>query len=75
MAGSHSHWLYLAALSSKLVRSSSQILTYSKAHVFPGYFNAYGVAAHNTSADVFIHLGDYVRISEPRLVLGLCTEW
>ncbi|THH31130.1 hypothetical protein EUX98_g3043 [Antrodiella citrinella] len=25
-----------------------------------GYFNAYGVAAHNTSADVFIHLGDYV---------------
>lgn len=26
----------------------------------PGYFNAYGVAAHNTSADVFVHLGDYV---------------
>ncbi|THH20670.1 hypothetical protein EW146_g707 [Bondarzewia mesenterica] len=25
----------------------------------PGYFNAYGFAAHNTSADVFIHLGDY----------------
>ncbi|KAF9264820.1 hypothetical protein L218DRAFT_1076269 [Marasmius fiardii PR-910] len=25
-----------------------------------GYFNAYGVAAHNTSADVFIHLGDYI---------------
>ncbi|KAI8968680.1 PhoD-like phosphatase-domain-containing protein [Trametes punicea] len=24
-----------------------------------GYFNAYGVAAHNTSADIFIHLGDY----------------
>ncbi|KAI0332126.1 hypothetical protein GY45DRAFT_1247315 [Cubamyces sp. BRFM 1775] len=27
-----------------------------------GYFNAYGVAAHNTSADIFVHLGDYVRI-------------
>ncbi|KAF7796682.1 hypothetical protein EIP86_007865 [Pleurotus ostreatoroseus] len=25
-----------------------------------GYFNAYGVAAHNTSADVFVHLGDYI---------------
>lgn len=28
--------------------------------LLPGYFNAYGVAAHNTSADVFVHLGDYV---------------
>ncbi|KAF9500934.1 hypothetical protein BDN71DRAFT_1380970 [Pleurotus eryngii] len=26
-----------------------------------GFFNAYGVAAHNTTADLFIHLGDYVR--------------
>ena len=26
-----------------------------------GYFNAYGVAAHNTSAEIFVHLGDYVR--------------
>lgn len=25
-----------------------------------GYFNAYGVAAHNTSTDIFVHLGDYV---------------
>ncbi|KAK7043608.1 hypothetical protein VNI00_008219 [Paramarasmius palmivorus] len=25
-----------------------------------GYFNAYGVAARNTSADIYIHLGDYV---------------
>ncbi|KAH0581477.1 hypothetical protein H2248_012557 [Termitomyces sp. 'cryptogamus'] len=25
-----------------------------------GWFNAYGVAAQNTSADVFIHLGDYM---------------
>ncbi|KAF8868870.1 PhoD-like phosphatase-domain-containing protein [Infundibulicybe gibba] len=25
-----------------------------------GWFNAYGVAAHNTTADVFIHLGDYM---------------
>ncbi|KAG6919791.1 hypothetical protein DXG01_000291 [Tephrocybe rancida] len=25
-----------------------------------GWFNAYGVAAHNTSADVFVHLGDYI---------------
>ncbi|KAI0686730.1 PhoD-like phosphatase-domain-containing protein [Cytidiella melzeri] len=24
-----------------------------------GYFNAYGVATHNTSADFFLHLGDY----------------
>ncbi|KAI9466285.1 PhoD-like phosphatase-domain-containing protein, partial [Lactarius psammicola] len=23
------------------------------------YFNAYGFAAHNTSADIFVHLGDY----------------
>ena len=29
--------------------------------MFIGWFNAYGVAAHNTSADVFVHLGDYVR--------------
>ncbi|KAJ6630716.1 PhoD-like phosphatase-domain-containing protein [Mycena sp. CBHHK59/15] len=25
-----------------------------------GWFNAYGVAAHNTSAEIFIHLGDYI---------------
>ncbi|PPR03538.1 hypothetical protein CVT24_007024 [Panaeolus cyanescens] len=25
-----------------------------------GWFNAYGYAAHNTSADLFLHLGDYV---------------
>ncbi|KAG6888551.1 hypothetical protein C0995_007423 [Termitomyces sp. Mi166 len=25
-----------------------------------GWFNAYGVAAQNSSADVFIHLGDYI---------------
>jgi len=25
-----------------------------------GWFNAYGVAAHNTSAELFIHLGDYI---------------
>ncbi|KAI0341784.1 hypothetical protein BDW22DRAFT_1346074 [Trametopsis cervina] len=25
-----------------------------------GYFNAYGVAAHNTSAEFFVHLGDYI---------------
>ncbi|KAL4265206.1 PhoD-like phosphatase metallophosphatase domain-containing protein [Pleurotus pulmonarius] len=25
-----------------------------------GYFNAYGFAAQNTSADVFVHLGDYI---------------
>ncbi|PIL24183.1 hypothetical protein GSI_13936 [Ganoderma sinense ZZ0214-1] len=24
------------------------------------WFNAYGVAAHNTSADLFLHLGDYI---------------
>ncbi|KZV69015.1 hypothetical protein PENSPDRAFT_727418 [Peniophora sp. CONT] len=24
-----------------------------------GWFNAYGVAAHNTTADIFVHLGDY----------------
>ncbi|KAI0831518.1 PhoD-like phosphatase-domain-containing protein [Trametes gibbosa] len=29
-----------------------------------GYFNAYGVAAHNTSAEIFVHLGDYARIYE-----------
>jgi len=25
-----------------------------------GFFNAYGFAAHNTSADLFVHLGDYI---------------
>ncbi|TFK38210.1 PhoD-like phosphatase-domain-containing protein [Crucibulum laeve] len=25
-----------------------------------GWFNAYGVAAQNTSADIFLHLGDYI---------------
>ena len=25
-----------------------------------GYFNAYGVGTYNTSADFFVHLGDYV---------------
>ncbi|GJE95207.1 alkaline phosphatase D family protein [Phanerochaete sordida] len=25
-----------------------------------GWFNAYGIAAHNTSADIFVHLGDYI---------------
>ncbi|KAH9180627.1 PhoD-like phosphatase-domain-containing protein [Lactarius sanguifluus] len=24
------------------------------------YFNAYGFAAHNTSVDIFVHLGDYI---------------
>lgn len=33
----------------------------SKFTSFTGFFNAYGVAAHNTTADLFIHLGDYVR--------------
>lgn len=37
--------------------------TYIIIHL-PGYFNAYGVAAHNTSADVFVHLGDYVGASQ-----------
>ncbi|KAF9447384.1 hypothetical protein P691DRAFT_731563 [Macrolepiota fuliginosa MF-IS2] len=27
-----------------------------------GWFNAYGFAAHNTTADIFVHLGDYVNI-------------
>ncbi|KAJ3843443.1 PhoD-like phosphatase-domain-containing protein [Lentinula raphanica] len=25
-----------------------------------GWFNAYGYAAHNTSAEIFLHLGDYI---------------
>ncbi|KAJ7156048.1 PhoD-like phosphatase-domain-containing protein [Mycena crocata] len=25
-----------------------------------GWFNAYGFAAHNTSAEIFVHLGDYI---------------
>ena len=30
-------------------------------HLHPlGYFNAYGVAAHNVTPDIFVHLGDYV---------------
>jgi alkaline phosphatase D len=31
-----------------------------------GYFNAYGVAAANASADIFVHLGDYVSPSKRR---------
>ncbi|KAI0372864.1 hypothetical protein BV20DRAFT_963278 [Pilatotrama ljubarskyi] len=33
---------------------------FSCARYQDGYFNAYGVAAHNTSADIFVHLGDYI---------------
>ncbi|EMD38317.1 hypothetical protein CERSUDRAFT_48966, partial [Gelatoporia subvermispora B] len=36
-----------------------------------GWFNAYGVAAHNTSAEIFIHLGDYVSIPVYFLIIGV----
>ncbi|KAJ6496607.1 PhoD-like phosphatase-domain-containing protein [Mycena vitilis] len=36
-----------------------------------GYFNAYAVATHNTSADLFVHLGDYASlINKSRLPIG-----
>ncbi|THG99644.1 hypothetical protein EW026_g2760 [Hermanssonia centrifuga] len=43
--------LVLYALFSLIIVVSNSII---------GWFNAYGVAAHNTSADVFVHLGDYI---------------
>ncbi|KAI0332127.1 hypothetical protein GY45DRAFT_1433422 [Cubamyces sp. BRFM 1775] len=36
------------------------LAVFSCARYQDGYFNAYGVAAHNTSADIFVHLGDYI---------------
>jgi alkaline phosphatase D len=30
-----------------------------------GWFNAYGYAAYNTSSDIYVHLGDYVRAGRP----------
>lgn len=36
------------------------IAVFSCSRYQDGYFNAYGFAAHNTSADIFIHLGDYI---------------
>ena len=42
-------------------RTRLSYYTYQTIHLcFAGWFNAYGVAAHNTSADLFLHLGDYV---------------
>ncbi|KAH9001195.1 PhoD-like phosphatase-domain-containing protein [Lactarius akahatsu] len=56
------------------------IAVFSCSRFQDGYFNAYGFAAHNTSVDIFVHLGDYanfsltdnVRLSAPigRGVLG-----
>ena len=49
-----------------------------------GWFNAYSVAAHNTSADIFVHLGDYVgvvssdlhcRLTRATLDLRVPWEW
>ncbi|KAG5727629.1 Alkaline phosphatase D [Termitomyces sp. T112] len=37
------------------------IAVFSCSQFQAGWFNAYGYAAHNTTADIFIHLGDYVR--------------
>ncbi|KAL0946852.1 hypothetical protein HGRIS_013019 [Hohenbuehelia grisea] len=36
------------------------IAVFSCSQFQAGYFNAYGFAAHNTSADLFVHLGDYI---------------
>ncbi|KAI0664599.1 PhoD-like phosphatase-domain-containing protein [Cubamyces menziesii] len=36
------------------------LAVFSCARYQDGYFNAYGVATHNTSADIFVHLGDYI---------------
>ncbi|KAH9857089.1 PhoD-like phosphatase-domain-containing protein [Lenzites betulinus] len=37
-----------------------ELAVFSCSRYQDGYFNAYGVAAHNTSADIFVHLGDYI---------------
>ncbi|KNZ74214.1 Alkaline phosphatase D [Termitomyces sp. J132] len=36
------------------------IAVFSCSQFQAGWFNAYGYAAHNTTADIFIHLGDYI---------------
>ncbi|KAI0273709.1 PhoD-like phosphatase-domain-containing protein [Gloeopeniophorella convolvens] len=36
------------------------IAVFSCSQYQAGYFNAYGFAAHNTTADLFVHLGDYI---------------
>lgn len=36
------------------------IAVFSCSQFQQGFFNAYGFAAHNTSADIFVHLGDYI---------------
>lgn len=36
------------------------IAVFSCSQFQAGWFNAYGVAAHNTTADIFVHLGDYI---------------
>ncbi|KDR81547.1 hypothetical protein GALMADRAFT_239562 [Galerina marginata CBS 339.88] len=36
------------------------IAVFSCSQYQAGWFNAYGFAAHNTSAEIFVHLGDYI---------------
>ncbi|PPQ87973.1 hypothetical protein CVT25_001052 [Psilocybe cyanescens] len=36
------------------------IAVFSCSQYQAGWFNAYGFAAHNTTADIFVHLGDYI---------------
>ncbi|KAF8078013.1 PhoD-like phosphatase-domain-containing protein [Lyophyllum atratum] len=36
------------------------IAVFSCSQFQAGWFNAYGFAAHNTTADIFVHLGDYI---------------
>ncbi|KAF8959022.1 PhoD-like phosphatase-domain-containing protein [Flammula alnicola] len=36
------------------------IAVFSCSQYQSGWFNAYGFAAHNTTADLFVHLGDYI---------------
>jgi len=40
-----------------------------------GWFNAYGFAAHNTSADIFVHLGDYIPWRGTRFVSSCPVVW
>lgn len=48
------------AVSSRQAVSSNETLKFIDLFMV-GWFNAYGYAAHNTSAEIFLHLGDYVR--------------
>ncbi|KAF7363373.1 Alkaline phosphatase D [Mycena sanguinolenta] len=42
-----------------------------------GWFNAYGIAAHNTSAEIMLHIGDYIyeNVDDPLHGWPCCVTW